>query len=284
MSEMIYIMGAGRSGTTLVDIILGNAKKITSLGELNRYSVCNGKVSEQSLQYTKDFWSLFYEDFESKEVDWEELTRAVRKHEYHTSIYSIFLYGIGHSFQKYKAYILKFFDCLYPKIETQFFVDSSKYPLRLWHLLRLDIPVKACVYVKRNPTDVVRSFRKKGIEQPPKGAFMSCLYLMVVHALCRLTMNLLKKRKIICAVLDYNQLVQNPVETLKKLENQLGIDIGDVIKKVKTGDSFKTGCLFDGNRIRFKERISLDVKQKKVSSTYSTSERLIYALNSFWWP
>ncbi len=35
--KIIYIIGAGRSGTTLLDIILGNEDSFFSSGELNRY-------------------------------------------------------------------------------------------------------------------------------------------------------------------------------------------------------------------------------------------------------
>ena len=39
---VIYILGAGRSGTTLLDIVLGNQDGIFSCGELNRYAKQDG--------------------------------------------------------------------------------------------------------------------------------------------------------------------------------------------------------------------------------------------------
>ena len=39
---LIYIIGAGRSGTTLLDIVLGNNENTISLGEINRYYKRNG--------------------------------------------------------------------------------------------------------------------------------------------------------------------------------------------------------------------------------------------------
>ena len=37
--KVIYIMGCGRSGTTILDIILGNHLGFLSLGELNRAQI-----------------------------------------------------------------------------------------------------------------------------------------------------------------------------------------------------------------------------------------------------
>ena len=42
MQKIVYIMGAGRSGTTLLDIMLGNNPGIFSAGELNRFPVRDG--------------------------------------------------------------------------------------------------------------------------------------------------------------------------------------------------------------------------------------------------
>ena len=41
-SNIIYIIGSGRSGTTLLDILLGNGNNIFSAGELNRFTKRNG--------------------------------------------------------------------------------------------------------------------------------------------------------------------------------------------------------------------------------------------------
>ena len=57
MNKLIYIIGSGRSGTTLLDILLGNAKDSFSAGELNRFTTRNGippKRDESSLE--NKFW------------------------------------------------------------------------------------------------------------------------------------------------------------------------------------------------------------------------------------
>ena len=40
--QILYVMGAGRSGTTIADIILGNQRGFFSCGELNRFPVRQG--------------------------------------------------------------------------------------------------------------------------------------------------------------------------------------------------------------------------------------------------
>ena len=64
--KIIFIMGAGRSGTTILDIALGNADGVFSCGELNRYPVRKGiptgfhKMPDRGI-----FWKRFTKIFKN---------------------------------------------------------------------------------------------------------------------------------------------------------------------------------------------------------------------------
>ena len=54
--KIIYIMGAGRSGTTLLDIVLGNQNTMFSCGEINRFAIRNGNPPLVKDQIKLKFW------------------------------------------------------------------------------------------------------------------------------------------------------------------------------------------------------------------------------------
>ena len=77
-------------------------------------------------------------------------------------------------------------------------IESSKYPVRALNLSNyLDnqsLSIKY-IYLKKDPVRVIKSFQKKGLEQPSKGYFAANIYYFCVNILCRYVIYVLKKRK-----------------------------------------------------------------------------------------
>ena len=66
--KIIYIIGAGRSGTTLLDIVLGNAEDIFSAGELNRFSKLQGIPHDARDEKVQQFWKQVKEDLGKENI------------------------------------------------------------------------------------------------------------------------------------------------------------------------------------------------------------------------
>ncbi|RSK41522.1 sulfotransferase [Mangrovimonas spongiae] len=266
---LIYIVGAGRSGTTLVDIMLGNLENSISLGEVNRFFKRNGyppKRKKNSAVY--EFWSnlrckLINKGF----TDLRELDQLFQNNEYHTAFFKSF-------FKKSDSYYVQLLNKQYEVLDEivnhKTLIESSKYPSRALNIsnyLEEKSYIVKYIYLKKDPVKVVRSFQKKDLEQPSKGFFMANLYYFIVNILCGITINILKKRGHKVCTIKYKDLINSPEKTLNRLGDDLNIDCSELVKKIANKEPLKTGYLFDGNRIRLKETLTLQTSDKKIKKS-----------------
>lgn len=284
MKKVIYILGAGRSGTTLLDIILGSNPTIFSGGELNRFAEYGGKpVSIDNHSETALFWEKFRTrmPLEWQEDNFRQVHKFCKQFEYHTGIFKSRSYNKSVYFKEYNQYIQTFFDTLSSFVSQPILIDSSKYPLRgyfMSKILKYDI---AFIYLKRNPVDVVRSFEKKDLEQPSKNWINANLYLFGVNITCLYIYNKLKKNHKTIAI-KYDDLISNPETVLKQVGDQLNIDVSKSLEILRNNESFTPGLLFDGNRIRLEKNIF--IKPKKDSKhTSGLKDKFTSFLHRAWW-
>lgn len=261
---LIYIIGTGRSGTTLLDILLGNADDAISLGEINRFFKRNGippKREKSSEVYR--FWENIRVDIEGDENYNYRLYDAIfKKNEYHLN----FLKSI---FKKnsnlYKETLRKQYHTLYQRTQKKILIESSKYPARALNISSYVAPEEMnikFIYLKKDPVKVVESFNKKNLEQPPKGFFLANIYYLSVNLLCITAVKFLKFKRYPVSNIKYEDLINHPESTLSKISKDLDIDLSNLIRKLKTNQQLETGFLFDGNRIRLKETITLRTSHK----------------------
>jgi len=271
---LIYIIGAGRSGTTLLDIILGNNIDSISLGEVNRLYKRNGvppKRQRKDKVYT--FWKNITNHINCSNSKYNELADIYKRNEYHTGIFKSLLKKNSILYKenlKLQYHILKI------KTVENTLIESSKYPVRALNISEYvskdDFTIKY-IYLKKDPVKVVNSFQKKDLEQPSKSFLSANLYYLLVNSLCALTVNFLKIRKHRVSVIKYEDLVHNSSKTLDKLSEELDEDFSLLTNKLENKIPLCTGYLFDGNRIRLKETLTLralDDKEVKNGNYYFT--------------
>jgi hypothetical protein len=58
----------------------------------------------------------------------------------------------------------------------------------------------------------------------------------------------------VCTI-TYEQLSKQPVDTLKKISRELGLETAIPQDRISNGIPLQTGLIFDGNRIRLEENI-----------------------------
>jgi len=284
MKKIVYIMGAGRSGTTLLDILLGNNPGIFSGGELNRFPKKNGVPPGATDEDPK---SLFWNEFKSKlpgqwqQKPFSDIQRLCSSFEYHTAITRVLFPWFNNSFKHYRSLVVSFFDTLAPMVPAPVLIDSSKYPLRGYHLARMLDYEMTYVYVKRNPLDVVQSFAKKDVEQPRKGWLMTNLYLLWVNLLCLYVLKKINGRHHAVTV-SYDELVAEPEKTLNNIGKKLLIDVSHSVDLIQQKKSFKPGMLFDGNRIRLQKEIFLK-GGKSETKPEGIKDKITLLIQQSWW-
>ena len=257
--SLIYIIGAGRSGTTLLDILLGNANNTISIGELNRFFKRDGippKRKENSP--TALFWREIRDRFdaENPNEDYTKLAKIFRRNEYHSTAFKAF-FKVNDA--NYKRYLNASYKAVFSKVDEEVLIESSKYPLRALnlsnHLSFSGVKIKY-LYVKKDPVKVVESFKQANVEQPPKNFISANVYYFLVNVLCTIVFRALKRNHR-CHKIKLETLLNEPIKTLSDIEAALDIDLGEAKRKVENNQPLDTGFLFDGNRIRLKESLLL---------------------------
>ena len=282
--KLIYILGTGRTGTTLIGIVLSNNPEIFDTGEILKFIELKGEPHGFS-QDTKNyqFWKRMYHDLE-KDLHLDEgLNTIIRRIEYHKFFLLNFI-SKKKSKSKQRAYS-KYINAFFSRIFCQtknIVIDSSKYPgraLAIERHLKSDIE-KYYIYLKRNPISVINAFAKKGLEQPSKGYLATNIYYFLINLFCNMVLlRIHRKRKI---TIKYEDFIAEPTETLITIQNKFHINLNNSIELIKNNEELKTGYIFEGNRIRLQERIRIVQVNKKIKPG-KLKDYLTLVFNGFWY-
>lgn len=283
----LYILGAGRTGTTLLGIALSNNSELFDAGEILKFIDLNGKphgVEKESMNYK--FWEKikieFYNKFNNN-VESKELTKIINRVEGHF----FFLFNYFNIIRKrtlfiYQSYINTLINIIFKQSGREIIIDSSKYPgraLALKKYLDKSISIKY-IYIKRKPVDVVKSFSKTGIEQPKKNFWAANLYYFIINFFCHLFLKKIDKNNYI--TVKYEDFINQPDSVLLSIQNKFNIDLSNSIDLIKNRKELFTGYIFEGNRIRLKKSIKI-VKIKKNHDSVGIKDLITNILNGFWY-
>lgn len=266
---LIYILGAGRSGTTLLDIVLGNNYNTISLGEINRFFRRNGIPPKRDIgSEVYEFWLKYSETLSnSLNAPYELCEKQFRKNEYHSSWLKC-LFRSNDS--PYKRNLQIQYQILADITEHSTMVESSKFPCRALNIsnyVSKEIIDVKYVYIRKDPVSVIKSFQKQNLEQPSKNFFVANIYYLVVNLLCWLTVKTLKCKGKEVYNIKYEDLLLGREKELRKIGNELRIDFEPLEKLVAENKPLNTGYLFDGNRIRLKHTLLLRPLEKTKLNT-----------------
>lgn len=268
--KLIYILGAGRSGTTLLDIMLGNNSNAVSLGEINRFYKRSGQPPHRdSDSSTYKFWTIIKSNLKDKgHSNLSELNSLFQKNEYHTSFLKTIFKINNH---KYRNCLNDMYIAINEKSNKEVIIESSKYPCRALNISNYvknkDLSIHY-IYLKKDPVSVVSSFQKADIEQPKKGFLSANLYYFFVNILCSVILFIIKLKGHNTKIIKYEDLVANPVEVLVDLQYHFKIDQQELINKIENNTPLETGLLFDGNRIRLEDSIILRNQSKTINKNF----------------
>lgn len=262
--KIVYLLGAGRSGTTLLATILNHHPEITTIGEMHQFSEhlfkgkncsCGKKLNECS------FWSDIVSRLDTKDIDFSEIERNYNSLEKHIQIPKLLFKRQPN--QKYLDKSQMIFDAVYRNIDTPYVLDSSKYIARFLLLNKSKTyPVKG-IYLVRDVRGVIHSFGKK--VQTSRKPFSTIVYYSLINfwgeLVYRIYPNVIK--------IKYEELTARPEKTLQHIYSHL------FNKKqfVTLPDHYKMPHIIGGNRMKENKIIKLENKhawQKQLSKTKKT--------------
>lgn len=282
--KIIYIIGLGRSGTTLLDIILGNSKNNFSCGELNRYPYEEGRPYQYPEDYPQySFWMDLKEKFEKKHsvAEYKNVSGLYRQFEYHVGFFLNYFNLISKKkFIKYLSFVEDVYDNIFENISQSVLIDSSKYSSRAISLSRSEKYEVVYIYIKRNPVNVINSFAKTDVEQNSKSWFQANVYYFIGSMLCELAFRKLNRTHK-CVKINFEDLVNRPALTLTKVATHTEIDLSESIKIVENKLPLNVGMIYYGNRVRLKKNIIL--KEENSGSFFQFKHRITSLLNNHWY-
>ncbi len=290
--RIVYIMGRGHSGSTVLDSLLGNGKDIESVGELvsgilrDRGNCSCGEVLKDC-----QHWTNIKKTFSESGFDWDTDVGALVNQAHLTSFVRTIFAGAKSPWttnlaQRHSALMNAI---LSESSDKSILVDSSKEITRAFFLLRAHSDAKV-IHLVRNPEGVIASdlhrivahggikFLRMSIQSkrfPSLALILRSAGWVVGNLLGELAKFMHPSRVML---LRYEELTGNPQATLKQLSDFIESDMDVVIDAVNNKKTMPIGHIVGGNMMRAKGNFVFDPKagsKRNLSAPYSVLARLI---------
>jgi hypothetical protein len=266
--QVLYVMGAGRSGSTILGVALGNCDGLFYAGELDKWLLRSG---ESPL------------DGDERACFWAAVRRRVRGAE---PLFG----GQAHRYLERSSALLRPRSCLarrrirapYRRVMDELYraiaessgagcvVDTSHYPLRARELQSLRGIDLYLILLARDPRDVVASFAREDVVEPRFRPSTTRVYLLLTHLLSVLVFHRQPRDRRI--VVFHEDFLADPRGVLQSLLDQLG-------RRASLPDlhALRTGIPFQGNRLVRKDVVSLQTREARERSGGSPIDRFLVA-------
>ena len=280
--NVIYIMGTGRSGSTVLEILLSQSLKAFGAGELfnlledgyDRNAECSCGQSFSDC----DVWSQLKREVSITQRNRIALQRESKALEKHVGCLQAVV-GLKTISKGYADFNDRVFRTLRDINGVKYIIDSSKYPGRALALHRLHAENVWVIWLTRSPNGILRSFQKPNKdEQKPKNPIMAAAYIGYVTLMAYLAKRKLGSR---CLTIKYEDLIENPVREMNLIESWSGIDLSYPKKLVTEDRELSVGHLVTANRIRKNKRIKLSRDNKPVD--YGFGSRFLATGLKLWY-
>lgn len=290
LPQIVYIAGYGRSGSTVLDVLLGNHPQIFGAGELSQlffYQVAGSTACSCGQTYREcGFW---------KEI-MSQVGRTVDASEYRTADQltkqSERLGVLRKLDPRYRRIWRDVFGAIMDVTNREFVVDSSKSARvvqRRMLLLRdkCNLKIKV-IHLVRDPRAVMWSLLRGATNRQPgepgrrarrgHDGFRTLLSWILTNTIVesqRLKLDTCDYLRV-----RYEDLLNNPEFELRRIGRLLGLDMASLLTSVQVDESFNVGHGVSGNRLRRRGPLRL-TEDKEWHTALPTTARLLSYLA---WP
>ncbi len=299
--KIVFIIGTGRNGSTILDIMLGNAKTFQSCGEVYNafYVLGKNKNCACSRTVTKcSFWgNIFVNFFElNQENSADEIAKLHRIFE--RKLYSPLLFYFHKllntkSFKRYLRSLEFFYKQIEKLSDKQVIIDSSKNPLRGAALLEIFKNEVYFIHLVRDGRGQLMSWFRSGIIPPlniaiKKGGtgkirwWASSLYSLSWIFYNLLSSWVIKGSSKGYLLIRYQDFVNDPARYFSQIGVFTGEDISDLQLLLNDRSLFKIDHLIAGNRIRFQKNLILKAPDEKWKTQLNKSHKRIFWILAGW--
>jgi hypothetical protein len=283
--KVIYIAGNGHSGSTLLDIILGNGENCFSAGELScvvrkglqeEFCSCNSKISDCK------FWRSVFDIWaQTRPISFEKYCDLRHNYERNATFLRTWfnVFFPSEKFKQYRISTSLLFDAIHQVSGASIIIDSSKSPQRI-AILRgiVDLQViHLCREFKGVLNSAKQSIKKdiaKGIEADshPRRTDKTLFDWVLTNALCSLFTFGINSKK-----LKYKDYIQKPECLIK---------FNPAFAKIGEKEFFSASHMLAGNHLRLSKNIKIVKDQgfsyKRLSKSQLTFSGWVDRIFWFW--
>lgn len=272
--KVIYVVGAARSGSTVLDTVLGSHKDVESIGELtyaaraltsnSEFCACGELAAECA------FWSDIQETWTNlwpERPSLEKWSALQARYEQPFALPKL-LWGMKTRMPATFSDYLKGIETLYQAIRQvsgkSVIVDSSKNPIRAIAIcqspaidLRLIHLVRDCRGVIWSQCKNVEADPRGGVEQHlnPRSAWRTALLWYATNRVAEYSTELNCKENSL--LVRYEDFAANPEKELLRISKLTKIDFSAVADALRQKGDLKAGHIIAGNRLRMNRSIKL---------------------------
>lgn len=268
MMKIIYIAGYGRSGSTILSIMLGSHAKIAAIGEARFLLVDWGSPIRSCSCGEAYNECAFWKDLPSAGAlqpngDLLHLTRKIEGFGYLPRL----LFGLASKAecQAYKSYQTDFFTYVEFRARSSLIVDSSKSARgaigRFMALHRLADQDVYVLHLVRNGLETLNSLLLTGSNWDVEGyrqegrwpLLRAVLGWTIVNATVSALGRVVGRGRY--TLVRYEDLVQDPAATLRRLGRFCGFDPEGIVGRVVRDEAFAVEHMVGGNRVRLQQTV-----------------------------
>jgi Sulfotransferase family len=259
--KVIYVMGAARSGSTILGVTLGNCENIFYAGELGKWLVKSGISSVRSVRRSQRarFWSTVRANVEEAEDLFGEETQDVL--EKSQSLFRVHKWPMRRQLRDpYRRIAEDLYFAIGRAAGVTHIVDTSSLPLRARQVQQLDKIDLYLVFLVRDPQRVVASFADP-VSQFSKSKVVTNAYIWLTNMLSMFVF--LRHPRDRRLFVRYEDFIANPRSTIGHI-----LRIVDLPAAVPDLSRLSSGIPFEGNRrVIRQEEVSLRDHDESPPST-----------------
>jgi hypothetical protein len=269
--RVVTILGYGRSGATVLDVVLGNHPRATSVGELSQLPRVLAAEEEEycacgTTARACPFWADVLARWRAGGADLERYGRLSARVERPAALVRALALPAASSAARdeWAALTRSLFQAIAAASGAEVVVDSSKLPARAWALARVPSLDVFVVHLVRDGRGVAWSLRRayerdvaNGVQRAfaPVPVTRTALSWTVVNALARRVYAQAPPER--RALLRYEDWVGDLATALAPLQGFLGGGLEELAAAARGNRTFAGGHAIAGNRVRMRGRLEL---------------------------
>jgi Sulfotransferase family len=245
--KVVYVMGAGRSGSTVLGVALGNCSGVFFAGELDKWLVRRGTPQLEDDERQR-FWSGVRDEVGGAELFGGQAHRSLERS---SAVFRIRDWTARRRLrQRYRRVSENLYLTVARAAGVTHVVDTSHYPLRARELRALEGIELYLLFLVRDPQSVIASLDRRDVAERRFGMLTANAYLWLTHLLCVLVF--LRHPRDRRLFLRHEDFIADPEGVMRKI-----LDLTGSSAAIPDLTELRTGIPLHGNRLVNSEVIAL---------------------------